>query len=71
MMSQVEDYSADHFVAEHREKVYSTTTMLPASSQNQGEKRHQDDGVAGLVAGLLAVAEDAHRPVLIRKYSLP
>ena len=63
MMAQVEDDSAVHFVAEHREKVYFTTTMLPASSQNQGEKRLQDDGVVSLVAGLLEAAEDVHRPV--------
>ena len=43
-------------------RTYSTTTMLPASSQNQGEKRLQDDGVASLVAGHHEAAEDVRRP---------
>ena len=43
-------------------RIYSTTTMLPASSQNQGEKRLQDDGVASLVAGHHEAGEDVRRP---------
>ena len=41
---------------------YSTTSMLPASSTNQGEKRPQDDGIASLVAGHQEAAEDVRRP---------
>ena len=43
-------------------RIYSTTSMLPASTTNQGEKRPQDDGIASLVAGHREAAEDVRRP---------
>ena len=43
-------------------RIYSTTSMLPASSTNQGEKRLQDDGIASLVAGHHEAVEDIRRP---------
>ena len=81
-MSVYCDYeNADDFPSRRREcsplrrrtpgRIHFATKMLPASSWTKGEKRLQDDGVARLVAGLPAVAEDDHRPIQILKYSLP